>query len=291
MVPMQILDTTSGLRPRRWLCMATSPGIGAGLIAHLSGRPADKRHYRGWQASHSRAESLRWEFGSGTDGGGDHERGLRGQPAGPVGLLDALHGQPPVQRRSAPPRRGQRHVLPHRRRRQRAGRHRGPVVLQPGPCPGGDHRGRRPAARHPGLRPDLPDGTSPALPPGGGPGGVRTARTGPDLLHQLGFGVRRHGPEDGPGLSPRPGRGAEGAPDRAGEGLSRRRLRRDFRGRPGQQPADLSHPPGGGPHRPHLRPREERLLPGPAGPRGGEGRRGRAAGGPAWRRDHRRGHR
>ena len=80
------------------------------------------------------------------------------------------------------------------------------------------------------------------------------------------FGVRggRHRPEDRPRLSIGQGVREPHPPDRPPEGLSRRRLRRHFRRRAGEQQARLPHPARRRPPVAHAEPRRGRLHARPA---------------------------
>ncbi len=203
-------------------------------------------------------------------------------------LLDAVHGQPPVQGQPAPAGEGRGHALldagrpPDPRRRGR------PLVRQRGPRPPRDHRGGRAADRHDGVRAAVPDGTPDGLPAGERGGELAAQGHGAHLLHQLGFGIGRHRAQDRARLSPRARRSITHALHRPRARLSRRRVRRHLRRRHGQQP-QVVRLDAAGRRSPaaHARSGEERLHARHARTRRQPGRRTRAHRRAARRQHHR----
>ena len=207
-------------------------------------------------------------------------------------LLDAVHGEPPVQERAAPAGEGEGHALldaggpPGPRRGGR------PLVRECRPCTAEDRRGDRGAGRRDGLRAAVQHGAPEGLRARREARRDRSRRARQGVLHQLGLGSGRHGAEDGDRLPPRPRRRAAHAPDRPRARLSRRQLRRHLGRRHRRQSQELRH--HGRRRRspaPHARPQEERVLARPAGARRRARRRPRADRHAARRIDDRRGDR
>ena len=207
-------------------------------------------------------------------------------------LLDAVHGEPPVQERAAPAGQGQGHALLDARGPPGARCGRRPVVRQRRPCAAEDRQAIAAQAAEMDFAPPFNMAHPKAFELAEQL--VELAPAGPrqGLLHQLGLGGRRHRAEDGDRLPPRPRRRPAHAPDRPRARLPRRQLRRHLGRRHRRQPQELRHhgrrrrPPA-----PHPRPEEERVLARPARARRRARRRPRAHRHPARRLDDRRRHR
>ena len=155
-------------------------------------------------------------------------------------LLAAVHAQSRLQEAAAPHLARQGHALLHARGARDPRRHGGSVVLQRRPQPALD-RGRDPA---PGggarLRADLPVRPSAGVPAGVAPRGARAGRSRSRLLLQ--FRLRGRATRRSRSRSPITtcaGRASRTAAHRPRARLSRRRLRRHFGRRHGQQPQVL----------------------------------------------------
>ena len=125
-----------------------------------------------------------------------------------VRLLDAVHGEPPVQESAAHAGRGQGHALHGERRPQDPGWNRRPVVRQRRPLPAEDHRSDPRTGRRTGLCPRLPDGPPDRLRTRQQAGRCCAGGHGACVLHQFRIGIGRHRAEDRARLSSRSGEGS-----------------------------------------------------------------------------------
>ena len=160
-------------------------------------------------------------------------------------VLDAVHAQSRVQEAAAADFAFQGHALLHARRARDSRRDGGALVLQRRAQPPLDRRGDPAPGGRTRFLPQLPVRPSPGVSTVLASGRAGAGRSRPRVLRQLRFGGRRHGPQDRHRLSQRAQKRLAPALDRARARLSRRRLRRHFGRRHGQQPEVLRLAAGG----------------------------------------------
>ena len=153
----------------------------------------------------------------------------------PRRLLDAVHGEPPVQGQAAHAGARVGHVLRDAGRPEDPRRRRRPVVRQRRPRPQGNHAGRRASSSRSWTTRRRSRWATRRVRARERAGADRARRARSRVLHELGLGVRRHRAQDRAGVPPREGRRRAHALVRPRARLSRRGLRRHQRRRHGRE--------------------------------------------------------